>query len=153
MALRLTVIGTPLHAHAARTPGEYLDKQREHLRQSKQLRPDYAWGDPTESKEQIEAFVSGGRWVVMCCCGNAPSASPEWSLACCFECGLIYRDIVFPRDREAVEQAMLAQPMHERQWIADHLPPDDDAQPAENDGDEVKRVLARNLSALFEVRR
>lgn len=31
-----------------------------------------------------------------CSCGNAPAVDPEWRLACCYECGLIYTDVTLP---------------------------------------------------------
>lgn len=31
-----------------------------------------------------------------CSCGNYPVVDPEWALACCYECGLIYDDVTIP---------------------------------------------------------
>ncbi len=106
----------PLVAHGARTAEEYRAKQAAHLRQLRSGYPLSGFGEPHAVSEPIPAIVSGGRWVVMCPCGNAPSASPEWALACCFECGAVYEAVTFPADREAVEAALgrlpVGQPRH-----------------------------------------
>lgn len=31
-----------------------------------------------------------------CPCGNYPAVDPEWRLACCYACGLIYDDVTIP---------------------------------------------------------
>jgi len=61
--------------------------------------------------------VSGGYWVVMCVCGNAPSAHPDWHLACCFECGAIYRYLDVPIDRAEIESVLVRRPMAHRHWV------------------------------------
>lgn len=67
-------------------------------------------------RERPEAFVSDGRWVIDCECGNGPSASPEWGLAICFECGSEYEP-TFPREREQIETALVERPMRRtRNW-------------------------------------
>lgn len=63
-----------------------------------------------------EAFVSQGRWVINCTCGNGPSASPEWELAVCLECGKVWQP-VFPDRRELLETVLLSRErMANRNW-------------------------------------
>lgn len=65
--------------------------------------------DVAESGLTLDAYVSDGRWVVRCPCGNGPSAHPEWRIAACAECGAIHK-ARFPRDWARIEQALLARP-------------------------------------------
>lgn len=62
-----------------------------------------------ESGQRPTAYVSDGRWVCDCSCGNSPSVDPEWRLAVCFRCGAIIRPLV-PPDVGAAEAALLARP-------------------------------------------
>lgn len=115
MAAPTTITG-PLHAHGVKTAKDYLLKQAAHIRDLQNARPDGPWGAPHPVTAPVDALVSGGRWVVVCPCGNAPSASPDWQLACCFECGAIYHP-TFPVEREALEALLLARPVtRTRNW-------------------------------------
>lgn len=64
------------------------------------------------------AFVSGGRWLVECACGNCPAIEPTYNgLALCYECGAIYEGVELPADAAAIEQALVARPnMADRYW-------------------------------------
>ena len=118
MALNLTVIGTPLHAHAVRTPEAYLAAHATFIAALRAHLPDdRTWRDPWPAPDGAPPIVSGGRWLVLCDCANGCSASPEWDLACCFECGAIYRRLAWPENREAIEAALLAVPMSARHWM------------------------------------
>ncbi len=72
-----------------------------------------------ERPETPLAFVSDGRWVVDCLCGNGPSASPEWGVAICCECGALYRP-TFPADAATAETTLLARPWPQQR----HYQPD-----------------------------
>lgn len=111
------VITGPLHTLGVRTPEEYLERQRQHIAALRAALPEYSWREPWTSLATPAARISGGRWIVDCPCGNANSASHEWMLALCYECGAIYRSIVFPENREAIEQALLLRPeWRNRHW-------------------------------------
>lgn len=117
MLAPFTITG-PLHAHGVRTAEEYRAYQAHHIRQLQAARPVGPWGDPHAVTDPIVAVISGGRWVVICVCGNAPSASPEWRLACCCECGRIYEAVSFPENREAIEAVLLLRPVSRtRNWV------------------------------------
>lgn len=112
-----TIITGPLFAHGVRTPEEYLARQREFIAQMRAAHPAYRWLDPWDAIGRPAAFISGGRWVLMCACGNAASVDPDWRLAACFECGAIYRSIELPADRAAIEAVLLRRPeMRTRNW-------------------------------------
>jgi hypothetical protein len=112
------IITGPLHAHGARSPEEYLEKQRAHLAQLRAAYPQHGFGEPAVSALTALAWVSGGRWVVTCPCGNCPSADPEWRLAACFECGAVYRGVAFPAARQRIEALLLARPHRQnRHWL------------------------------------
>lgn len=113
--LALQTIARPLHQHNARTPEEYRQKQAAFIARGRLKRPYLNWRDPVVVPDQVAAFVSGGCWVVLCPCGNAPAADPEWRLACCFECGAIYEGVSFPDSWQDVEAVLVARPkMHQR---------------------------------------
>ena len=66
--------------------------------------------------ERPAAYISASRWVVDCDCGNSPSASPEWGLAVCYECGAEYSPI-FPGDMEEAEKALLRREVKNRHYF------------------------------------
>jgi len=112
------IITGPLHAHGARSREEYLDKQRMHLTALERAYPHHGARPVWHVVGQVNARISGGRWIVDCPCANCPSASPEWNLAACFECGAVYEDVVFPADRERVEAMLVARPQPQnRHWF------------------------------------
>ena len=119
MALNLPVIGTPLHAHGVRTPEAYLAAHAAFIAAMQARYDMLVWRDPWPAPDGARPQISGGRWLVLCTCANGCSASPEWDLACCFECGAIYRRLVWPADREALEARLMALPSSDRHWAED----------------------------------
>lgn len=103
-------IGTPEQAHGVTTEAAYREwalKIRARMGvKSVALR---------DVKARPAAYVSHGRWVVECPCGNCPSAHPggtsAWPepVAVCVECGAVYRP-TFAEPVEAVEATLLARP-------------------------------------------
>lgn len=59
--------------------------------------------------ERPPAYVSDGRWVCDCDCGNGVAVAPEWTLGVCCSCGAVYRPIV-PTNWQAVEIELLRAP-------------------------------------------
>ena len=51
-------------------------------------------------------YVSEGRAVFDCICGNGPSASREWGLAVCFRCGLLYTRLAFPLNWDDIDMVL-----------------------------------------------
>lgn len=105
--LSTTTLMTPLHVHGVRTPEEYRALQRSAIANGKTARPGLNWKEPWPSDRGRSAFVSGGKWIVICDCGNGPSADPEWRLALCLECGAVYEDVALPDDRAEIERLLL----------------------------------------------
>lgn len=66
-----------------------------------------AKSDPYEVYEPIPAYIDAGVWRVRCECGEAPHTDPEWRLACCFGCGAIYTNVVFPNNYKAIEDLLV----------------------------------------------
>lgn len=58
------------------------------------------------------ARIDFGNWVIDCECGAGNATDPTWGIACCFGCGAVHEDIVFPppQVRAAIEQLVLARP-------------------------------------------
>lgn len=117
--MTLQEIGLPKHIHNATTPEAYREIQRTFIAQMKQARPHWPWRDPwVYVGEPKRAIVTGGFWKLLCDCGNAPSVEPSWKLACCFECGAMYEDVVIPDEWREIEATLLARPlMATRNWL------------------------------------
>lgn len=118
-------IGRPLHAHKVTSPEEYEAWARRRLEKRGHRWHGIRLAQLTGHglSPDAPAFVSDGRWVVQCVCGNCPSASPEWGLAICGECGLTIEP-TFPKDWERAEAALLARPhpsLRHYFWHAEHL--------------------------------
>lgn len=96
------------HAHPnVRTEQDYRNRQAEAIKKGMDLYPNLPWKAPWVNDLPLEVFVSGGRWLVECPCGNCPMVAPEWgNLALCYECGAIYDKLVMPVDAHLIE-AML----------------------------------------------
>jgi hypothetical protein len=69
---------------------------------------------------EATASVEWGRWVVPClnCTVIHPLTHPVWQIACCGECGIVLRRVVFPADVAGIERALLARPVRSTQnWV------------------------------------
>lgn len=103
-------IGPYVPPHA-RTPDALRERQAAYLA----LNP--AAGRPFIASRGMEAYIGGGVWRVKCPCGERTHADPDWKLACCFGCGRIHADLVFPEDRERIEKLLVLRPtIAERNW-------------------------------------
>ncbi len=103
----LTEIARPLHVHGVSSDAEYAALQRSRMMQLQAARPSSRTVEPWDSTDVAPARITGGKWVVDCACGNAPSASPEWNVARCLECGAVFRNIEWPADALAIERVLL----------------------------------------------
>jgi hypothetical protein len=102
---------TPRHVHGARTPAEYLQLQARWIKEGMRRLPALTWRAPWRAPDpNPPVFVESGKWLVACPCGNCPSVDPGWRLACCFECGAIYDNLVMPSDAAAIQAALLERP-------------------------------------------
>lgn len=69
----------------------------------------------------VKAFVNKGTWLVVCPqCGGAEYAWEEGWFFCC-SCknsymGHKFRRLVFPTDRQAIEDALVKRPLANRNW-------------------------------------
>jgi len=80
--------------------------------------PALAIRTPWAADPGAQPLVTGGKWVVLCVCGDAPMASPAWDEARCFQCGAIYRGLAWPDDRRAIEALLLQRPQAlTRAWL------------------------------------
>lgn len=105
-------IGTPETQHRVGTAEDYVAWVRQaHVNLG---------GTPQDvapSGLTLDAYVSDGRWVVQCPCGNGPSAHPEWKIAACVECGAVH-GVRVPRDWRRGEAALLGREHpHQRHWF------------------------------------
>jgi hypothetical protein len=64
-----------------------------------------------------EAYINHGRWVVNCECNGAGLTSREFGITCCFDCGRVYKKIIFPENAQAIELLLLnRRNQTERNW-------------------------------------
>jgi len=64
-----------------------------------------------------EAYINHGRWVVNCECNGAGLTSREFGMTCCFDCGRVYNQIIFPENAQLIELALLdRRDQTERNW-------------------------------------
>ncbi len=75
-----------------------------------------------EAGKTPRARVDHGRWICDCVegCGRGMFTHPAWRIACCTECGAVYRGIIFPEDVPTITSLLLARPNRENQnWLPD----------------------------------
>lgn len=97
-------VATAREHHRVRSAAEYLQKHAEFLARQANSGARYV---VHESAERLIAWISGNTWVVQCECGSGNATDPGWCLACCYSCGAIHRQIVFPPDVAAVERELV----------------------------------------------
>lgn len=74
-----------------------------------------------EEIEPVEAFVNKGIWLVMCPkCNGAEFAWEEGWFICCScknsYCGHKYRRLIFPKDRNEIEELLVVRPLENRNY-------------------------------------
>lgn len=114
-----TALKTPRHVHpGVSSASDYRQRQAEAIRTGRSLYPALPWREPWVCVARPVVFVSGGKWLVECACGNCPSVAPEWDgLACCYECGAVYEGLAMPAEADAIEQALVRRPtLAARYW-------------------------------------
>lgn len=68
--------------------------------------------------EPTTAYIGCGVWRIECACHEAPHTDPEWKLACCFGCGAIYENVVFPERWRDIEKLLSMRRLQQhRNWI------------------------------------
>ncbi|MGE0464598.1 MAG: hypothetical protein AB7Q16_24790 [Vicinamibacterales bacterium] len=120
MSLAPRCLKSARHVHpGVRTPAEYHARQAQAITEGRRLYPELPWRDPWHSLERPPVFVSGGKWLIECACGNCPAVAPEWEgLACCYECGAVYTGLVLPPEADEIERLLVARPrLGNRNWV------------------------------------
>jgi hypothetical protein len=112
----LREIARPIHLHGVRTPLEYERLHQQAMGAHRRALPDVTFPDPWSAPNGATAWIAGGKWIVTCECGNAASASPEWDVARCLECGAVYKNIAWPADAPLIENALLVRSANQRAW-------------------------------------
>lgn len=91
------------------TPEEYLGWQMDMIMMRRIAR---VW----KSDERVPARVNHGRWLTDCqACYEGVLTHPEWKIACCGNCGAVYRDVIFPPDIAEITRILLERPKRETQ--------------------------------------
>ncbi len=96
--------GTPLPMDQ-RTLSELYVQQRAYLLAN----PGAA--QPQEINDPKDAYIGAGSWRVTCRCFEAPHADPETNTALCFGCGAIFTNVVFPENRQDIEDLLVNRPV------------------------------------------
>lgn len=71
-------------------------------------------------KGTVEARVYNGNWIADCPagCGGADFVDHEWPVYVCTDCGEGPRKVVFPQNRVAIEEVLIARPLDKnRHWF------------------------------------
>lgn len=71
-----------------------------------------------ELKVPLLMGVNHGRWVAICpeCVGGI-STGRGWNEARCFDCGAVFRTVVWPKEMEDIERALLLRLDANRNWL------------------------------------
>jgi hypothetical protein len=73
--------------------------------------------DVNEIDTPRKAYINHGRWVVNCVCNGAGLTSREFGVTCCFDCGRVYTEIIFPENAQLIESMLLGRTNQaERNW-------------------------------------
>jgi hypothetical protein len=70
----------------------------------------------------LVAYINHGRWTTDCpTCSRAHAPQgmwthPDWRIACCTECGAVYRHVAFPPHVDAMAAALLNRPRDLQNW-------------------------------------
>lgn len=77
-----------------------------------------ASGAPFTVDTQRFAFIGNGAWRITCTkCGEPPCTDPDWGVSCCFYCGAIHTNIVFPDNYREIEALLVKRHVpHQRNW-------------------------------------
>lgn len=118
---QLTIIARPVHILGVRTSEAYLAAQALQVDRLTAVRTLPGVSVPYDQPDGAVAWIGGGKWLVTCVCDNAPSASPEWDLALCYECGAKYHGIVFPSNAADIEKALCVRRASFRSWTTETL--------------------------------
>lgn len=100
---------TAKHVHPrVNSADDYRARQREAIDALRVQYPNLPWTLPHVVAPNPAAFVSGGRWLVECRCGNCPALAPEWGgLALCYECGAVYEGVDLPSEAIDIERLLV----------------------------------------------
>jgi hypothetical protein len=90
-----------------------------------------------EVETPIHAEVNHGRWLINCECNGAAVSCRTAKIACCFDCGRVYKVVKFPRNAGKIESILLVRPMANRNW---------------KKGETVKLLVAENIKHGLEER-
>lgn len=74
--------------------------------------------EPWGADGQLVARVNHNRWLANCpFCDSGIALTPGWNEGRCFECGAVYKHVLFPDDPAAIAQALEARPLKHRNWF------------------------------------
>lgn len=74
-------------------------------------------GDGTLSEAgSIAAYIDGGKWMARCVCGAGVAVLIDHAFGACAECGRVYRSVIVPANRPALEAELLRRRVGSRFW-------------------------------------
>lgn len=120
--------------HSAKSGEEYLARHAAFIARKRKAGQRFS---VHESPGRLQAHVDANTWLVDCECGAGNATSPELGFACCFSCGAIHHNVVFPEDHALIEALLVARPhVMKRGWDV---------------GQTVVAMIAENVSVAAEV--
>lgn len=82
---------TPRDVYGVHTLEEFRLVHRAFLRKNRRI------AEPIQTDEQPPVVLeTDGGLRLKCVCGEYPLVDPEWRMGRCFNCGLVYVDLVIP---------------------------------------------------------
>jgi hypothetical protein len=94
---------------------------------------------------KVEARVNNGQWMANCPllgCAGAETVDPDWPLFVCTGCGCGPFEVIFPKERKAIEAALVKRPvLRTREWFPHESAADLQRENAEH-ADEIAMALA-----------
>ncbi len=79
---------------------------------------------PVPSGFSVQAEIEFGQWIAHCSCGGAEMVDPAEPIFYCFGCGNrenggLLRPVIFPAERETIEQLILERPVDDARGLDD----------------------------------
>ena len=120
-----TILG-PRHIHpGVRTEADYRRTQIMYIARARAKFPNLIWRDPWVADVRPAVYITAGMWQICCAtpgCGNCPSVSSDWRLACCWDCGAVYEGLDMPADAERAVEVLLCRPVvASRNWTGESV--------------------------------
>lgn len=98
---------TPREHHSVTTPEDYSAKHAAFIAKKAAQGQRFA---VHEVSTPMTARVDANTWLIDCDCGAGNATDPDWGVACCFGCGAIHTQVIFPADADLIAAVLTVRP-------------------------------------------